>query len=109
MAVTISVLGSGNSLSSRITNVSDTTQYLQDIRYISPDKTAICTDPRLHGQPMHNPKRMLLHPGHSLGLQELVVAPNSTKPPKPTALPSSVRQDGFIMNSQSINMNGPEG
>lgn len=45
-------------------------------------------------------------PGHSLGLEELIVAGDSTETTKAATLPSSMGEDGLIVDSQSIDVNG---
>lgn len=48
----------------------------------------------------------LLLPGHSLGLEELVVSRGSSETTKATALPSTMGQDGLIVDSHCVNVHG---
>lgn len=51
----------------------------------------------------------LLSPSNSLSLQELIIAPNTTKATEATALPTTVGQHRLIMNGQRVDVNGTRG
>lgn len=46
----------------------------------------------------------LLVPGDSLGLKEFIISVDTTEPTESTALPSTVRKDGLVMDSQGVDV-----